>query len=209
MPEWLKIIAGIGVFICIVAYAPMVFGKTVWPWWMPTWCYARFTLGVSVTKEEADQLGFLFDGSMNGLWYPLNGIKTLDKEYRREALFRFANHVARENGWYQPFPEYTETPKAKTTRAGAAGNAEQRQARPTQDEVVAAALRLIGVTHPRPTPEEIKQAYRRKVMQYHPDRFGADSAEVRKYAEEMTKKLNLAYEFLQATYQSATHGASR
>lgn len=48
------------------------------------------------------------------------------------------------------------------------------------------------------TDEEIKKAYRRYAMKYHPDRVESMGEEVRKNAEEQFKEINEAYETLKA-----------
>ena len=44
------------------------------------------------------------------------------------------------------------------------------------------------------TMEEIQKAYRRKIMQYHPDRVEALGPEFKKLAESRTREINRAYE---------------
>ncbi|GAI83827.1 unnamed protein product, partial [marine sediment metagenome] len=46
------------------------------------------------------------------------------------------------------------------------------------------------------SPEDIKQAFRKKALDYHPDRLGGVSESVRRLAEEEMKKINQAYEVL-------------
>jgi len=46
------------------------------------------------------------------------------------------------------------------------------------------------------SPEEIKQAWRKKALDYHPDRLVGVSESVRRLAEEEMKKINRAYEVL-------------
>ncbi len=54
---------------------------------------------------------------------------------------------------------------------------------------------ILGVK-PNATQDEIKRAYRQKMNEYHPDKFMNQPEWVRKEAEEMSKKLNEAYEAL-------------
>ncbi len=46
------------------------------------------------------------------------------------------------------------------------------------------------------SPEEIKAAYREKIKEYHPDKFQGQPEWVKTQAEEMTQKINRAYEAL-------------
>jgi hypothetical protein len=54
---------------------------------------------------------------------------------------------------------------------------------------------ILGVK-PNATKDEIIKAYRQKIKEYHPDKFMNQPEWVRKQAEEMSKKLNEAYEAL-------------
>lgn len=196
MPEWARVIGGIVAVFTSMAYTPVVLEKTIWPWWVPTWLYARLSLGVPISKKEADQITFLFDGSLGGVWYPLNGIRSVDKEFRREALFRFVNHLCRQNRWRILFPEFDETRNRQQARTDAGEKRATSKPEKIIDESREAAASLLGLKNIAFSPEELKKAYRRKISQFHPDRFTADRPEVRQYAEEMSKKLNLAYEYL-------------
>jgi len=51
---------------------------------------------------------------------------------------------------------------------------------------------ILGVS-PEATQNEIKKAYKRKIDFYHPDRHKNESESNQRYAEEMTKKINIAY----------------
>ena len=50
------------------------------------------------------------------------------------------------------------------------------------------------------TFEEIKQAYRQRIAEYHPDKVANLGVELRRVAEEMTRRINNAYEQLKATH---------
>ena len=47
------------------------------------------------------------------------------------------------------------------------------------------------------TFEPIKQAYRRKMSQFHPDKFAGERPEVVQTMEETAKRLNAAYTYLE------------
>lgn len=59
------------------------------------------------------------------------------------------------------------------------------------------ALSLLGLTA-ECTDTEIKTAYRRACMEYHPDRLVSLSAPIQRLAEEKLQQVNAAYEFLQS-----------
>ena len=54
---------------------------------------------------------------------------------------------------------------------------------------------ILGISR-NATQDEIKKAYRDKIKEYHPDRFINQPKWIRKEADEMSKKLNEAYEVL-------------
>jgi len=51
---------------------------------------------------------------------------------------------------------------------------------------------LLGVS-PGVTPDELKQAYRREIAKYHPDRFRTADPQTQQYARERTQRLTEAY----------------
>ncbi len=53
---------------------------------------------------------------------------------------------------------------------------------------------------PGATYEEIKIAYRKAMKKYHPDRFAGD-AQKQKYAEQLSQKINEAYDYFKKKYQ--------
>ncbi|MEC4747547.1 hypothetical protein [Methylomicrobium sp. Wu6] len=66
--EWIWLILtlayGIGGYIGAI----ILLGKTILPYWLPTYLHVRFSLFTKITPDEADRLGFLFDGSLGGIW---------------------------------------------------------------------------------------------------------------------------------------------
>jgi hypothetical protein len=88
----------------IAGYAGVIMLLTMKAYWLPTYLHVRFSLSTRITSDEAKRLNFLFDGSLaGGKWYPLESIRKVAPEFRREALFRFANKVADGHGWHRPF----------------------------------------------------------------------------------------------------------
>ncbi len=61
----------------------------------------------------------------------------------------------------------------------------------------ASAFATLGVPR-NATFEEIRQAYRLRISEYHPDKVASLGQELRRVAEEMTRKINQAYEELKA-----------
>lgn len=179
--------------------------RTLLPSWLPTYCHVRFELSTKITGDEAKLLGFLFDGSLGGVWYPLESLAKLAPEYRREALFRFGNKIAKEQ-WGRtlfPMPEdqvwrYESGHQAQGPASEKAANS-RREPR-TEDPRTEASLETLGLRHMPAAFAEVKAAYRRKIGEFHPDRFAGERPEVIEWAEDMAKKLNGAYAYLEKRF---------
>jgi DnaJ like chaperone protein len=61
---------------------------------------------------------------------------------------------------------------------------------------VSAAYTILEVS-PQATDEEIKKAYRKMALKYHPDRLGSLAEDLKKGAEEKFRKVQEAYETIQ------------
>jgi hypothetical protein len=187
--------------------AVYLINKTILPTWLPTFLHVRFTLFTKISPREAERLHFLFDGTLGGKWYPLGYLRKIDPDYRRETLFRFANQIASDHGWRHPFQMPEDQVSWETPRSphGARSTEEAQGSQPpysTTTAQVAAALRVIGLKDPPTSFEPIKQAYRRKISQFHPDKFAGERPEVIHYREETAKRLNAAYTFLERNYMA-------
>lgn len=203
IPSWLESILGIGIFIGTLVFAPMVYSKTIIPRWIPCWLYVRLNLGVPINTSEAEKVGFLFDGSMpRGQWYPLRGFRKIEQEFRREALFAFANRMSRQNGWKIPFPEYESVQANRAREDKVQDSRAAQQAR--VEKIIRESHQILGITEIPTTFDVVKMAYKRKISQYHPDKFAGDQPEVIRYAEETAKRLNGAYSILEKYYQTAS-----
>ena len=62
------------------------------------------------------------------------------------------------------------------------------------------ALEILGLNQRPDDFEVVKKAYRRKISEFHPDKFIEERPEVVRYAEETSKRLNVAYAFLEESY---------
>lgn len=75
-----------------------------------------------------------------------------------------------------------------------------RRNAPPRRPLSQASYALLGLK-PDATLEEIKQAYRQRIAEYHPDKVASLGVELRRLAEEMTAKINHAYAELKARHQ--------
>lgn len=202
--EWIWVILLIAYFLFGYVGSIILINKTIWPFWLPTFLYVRTTLKTPITGAEAAKLSYLFDGSLSGQWYPLNAIKKIEAEYRKEALFRFANKVADDYRWVHPFemPEDRAREELQRQRAANAGqNQQQRQAPQSgQPPEVEYSLKILGLEAVPSNFDVIKQAYRRKIREFHPDKFVDEKPDVLRYAEETAKRINTAYAHLEQRF---------
>jgi DnaJ-domain-containing protein 1 len=79
--------------------------------------------------------------------------------------------------------------------------AEESSPRPSRRSSRASesAYAILGIGR-HATFEEIRQAYRQRLNEYHPDKVAALGSELRRVAEEMTKKINHAYAELKTAH---------
>lgn len=147
---------------------------------------------MKINPVEAGQLSYLFDGSMGGVWYPLGSIRKIDPNYRREALFDIANAIATKRGWAPPFAYPKDHIKKKTRNNNYQSDANEKyggqQHQIDGDLQDWESLKILGLYEMPLKFDSIKQAYRRKISEYHPDKFAGDSIEVVNYAEKQSKK---------------------
>ncbi len=71
------------------------------------------------------------------------------------------------------------------------------QAPPTAEDIPQDPYELLGIS-PDATAQEIKEAYRREMAQYHPDKVQHLGAEFRRLAESKAKAIQDAYERISA-----------
>ena len=67
-----------------------------------------------------------------------------------------------------------------------------------------AAMSILGLTR-YPTLEELKQAYRDRIREYHPDKVAHLGSELRQLAERKAKEINAANEYFSKALQGRTH----
>ena len=102
----------------------------------------------------------------------------------------------------RPPPDDREEPRRKSgnqqrsqsSRPGSDWQGQDSQ-KPELPPAEAEALEILGL-EPGASAASIKKAYRRLVLQYHPDKVAHLGAEFRHIAEEKTKEINVAYALL-------------
>ena len=65
-------------------------------------------------------------------------------------------------------------------------------------------MSILGLTR-YPTLEELKQAYRDRIREYHPDKVAHLGSELRQLAERKAKEINAANEYFSKALQGRTH----
>jgi hypothetical protein len=167
------------VLLALYAAFRAVLVRTVLPPWAPTYLYVNLSLGAAVTVREARLLAFMFDGSLQGRWYPMTSVRRLPRAGRRAALFDFARRLQ------APPPE-------REPRVDPSGS-------PPPDPMQA-HLQVLGLAERPADLANLKRAFRRKMAAHHPDRFATDHPEARAYAEDLSKRITGAYAALARTY---------
>jgi len=76
---------------------------------------------------------------------------------------------------------------------------QERSSPPAKREPHQSPYTVLGVGR-NATLEEIKTAYRQRIAEYHPDKVASLGIELRHLADEMTRKINSAYEELKARH---------
>ena len=76
---------------------------------------------------------------------------------------------------------------------------QERSSPPARREPHQSPYTVLGVGR-NATFEEIKTAYRQRIAEYHPDKVASLGIELRRLADEMTRKINGAYEELKARH---------
>lgn len=203
--------------------AAQVLGRTLLPGWPFTWAYALTSARVRLTADDAERLTPLVNGSYPLAWLNLSKLRKLSREERKPALYYVANRFAKEQGQPVPFPAFEEAmrqaeeaderPRRRAAEEesrrrqhegkdagkeqGQDSNAKQR--RQGADDV-AQALSVLGLSGTRPDFEAVRQAYRKKIADYHPDRFEGKDEALRHFVEERAKAINAAYQVLERAY---------
>ena len=108
--------------------------------------------------------------------------------------------------WYVEAPSFCEerlsrlrTQRQQTDDHARNNSQSQRSSGAASDEVTHA--RVLGLRG-RVTFTDIKRHYRERMLEYHPDKVAALGPKLRELAENESKKINAAYEFFTAKYES-------
>jgi hypothetical protein len=175
-------------------------------WYLSVFC------NTSVSFKEAEELTFLFDGSLNGKWYPFKDLINIPKEYRKKILYEFAERLMgyrfKTNPYYKKQTYNTYSQRTSSENSGKTftdGNfhRERNNKTATNNENVeniygdnylkACSIMGLGLKF---TYDELKSKYRELMKQYHPDLFVNSNLEIRNIAENKTREINNAYEYL-------------
>ncbi|MEQ1658681.1 MAG: J domain-containing protein [Hylemonella sp.] len=204
---WFWDVLVIGYFIFGVISCVLLLKRTLLPPWIPTLLYVRLHIDTKISPQEAQKVAFLFDGSLDGTWYPLGQLSKIHPDYRNETLFRFANKIASEQGWRKIFemPEdrsWRQREQSQHEGANGGTGPSSTPPQPTPRDIALIAASQLGLTELPPDIETVKKAYRRKVQEFHPDKFAGAKPELLQHAEETTKRLNAAFAYLDKYYGS-------
>lgn len=198
--QLIMVLIGIVFFFAFFFGCMFVLAKTILPPYLSSYCYVNFSLRTKINGEESDKVGFLFNGYLNGMWYPLRSLRKLNPEFRREALFAIANDIAAKHGLYPPFPpkpkqgERSKHQQYRQEEKAGAGASEGSRAQFAPQTVE--YLAILGFENMPVNQELLRSAYLLRLKEFHPDKFGTERPEIRRIMEEKTKQINLAYEYL-------------
>jgi len=205
--ESVATVLGIASFLALFWVVAWGVFNSVFQRWICDWIYLRCIVWIPVTRSEAKATAFLFDGSLGG-WWPLVGIRKVPRQHRRLAFQVTANDIAIS---HQLAPPFAAVEEMRAAAEKARREAEQRAAQANtkaerqraMEEADRSALAELGLTSLATSFEEIRNAYRRRVGQFHPDRFANAPAPVQERFKQRTQSINAAYSHLQRRFEDA------
>ena len=209
-PAWIQIPVYLFIVPALFEWTPRLVARLL-PGRLPTYLYLRWSLRTPITRDEARKLSFLFDGSLNGVRYSFIYLRSVEEGRRRESLKLTANRIADQWGRFRPFGSFEERFAHYQANANAGKHQPNEPRDHTPDpepvfeipdsESVCASLRVLGL-HTKPQSfAEIRRAYRRKINEYHPDKFARARPEIIRCADETAKNINTAYQHLEQVCQ--------
>ena len=209
-PVWIQVPVYLLLVLVLFDWTPPLVARLL-PGWLPTYLYVRWSLRTPITRDEARKLSFLFDGSLNGVRYSFIYLRSVEEGRRRESLKLTANRIADQWGRFRPFGSFEErfAHYQANANAGKHRNSEPQNHAADPESVfeipdseeVCAALRVLDLTTKPQSFAEIRRAYRRKINEYHPDKFARARPEIIRCADETAKNINTAYQHLEQVCQ--------
>jgi hypothetical protein len=197
----------VGALVGIFSSAALL-SQTALPKWLPTLLHCRLFEGAKISAEIAEQVGFMFDGSLGGRIHGLN-LRSMPLGQRTLALQLVANRTAEKHQLIVPFPELDaaqrEWKRRETEERTRRERAQQSHQRSNSSYAeLDFHLSVLGFSSRPASFKIIKLAYRKLIRQYHPDNFPNERASVIKMSNEMTNRLNQAYAYVRTAYEG-TH----
>lgn len=117
-------------------------------------------------------------------------------EFNRQQRMRDEAEYARKQQAYEQRAREAEQARQQEQRKRSQQRQQQEQQRSQQQTTTSSTAKdpyvILGVARTA-TPAEIKRAYRKLMMQYHPDKAASTTPEIQKLAEEKTKEIQWAY----------------
>lgn len=208
LPGWVKILIHVFLLLALLEWTSPLVDRLL-PGWLPTYLYVRVSLRTPITRAEAKKVSFLFDGSLNRVRYSIWDLRDVEAGRRIETLKSIANQYADRYGLFRPFGSFKErfayyqankkepqdsTPPPHSPKPEPVFEVPDR-------EGIDEALRTLDLYTKPKSFDEIKRAYRRKISEYHPDKFVGAKAEVIRCANEIAKSINTAYGHLEQACQ--------
>jgi hypothetical protein len=218
-----------GGFVDVVSIILFIVGASVGAVYLHKWLeplatiwYLSVFCKTKVSFKEAGELGFLFDGSLNGKWYPFKDLVNIPEEYRKKVLYEIAEKLMGYKFKTNPYYTYsnntysrnytensnTQYYENKTNFGNGYSNSKRQNEYTTQEQQsqqksneqkytndYILACKIMGINNGF-TKDELKSKYRELMKQYHPDLFANSGQEIKNIAETKTRQINAAYEYL-------------
>lgn len=172
---------------------------------LSTKLYIFFSCGVNVSYKEAKKISFLFDGSLNGKWYKLGFLRKIPKSDRKKIIFEFANKIEYEYYHKTSSTNYTKNTYQTSHNDNKTDFNNESDNKKTIDNTYSKEYKeycCVLELNEKFSEEDLKKAYRKQIMKYHPDLYEKSSPELKDFANNKTILVNKAYEYLLTQLQN-------